>query len=86
MAKGGETMTLDEIIKTVDPYSLLVVEVFTRENRRSIYLKGSKYDILAQLNADYRKLELYQISLRNMIDTKNNDEIEHYIYIIVKEN
>lgn len=79
-------MTLDEIIKAVDPYSLLVVEVFISGNRRSIYLKGSKYDILAQLNADYRKLELYQLSLRNMLDTKNNDKIEHYIYIIVKEN
>ncbi len=81
MAKGGESMTLDGLIKAVDPYSLLVVEVFTRENRRSIYLKGSKYDILAQLNADYRKLELYQLSLRNMIDTKNNDNIEHLYFI-----
>lgn len=79
-------MTLDEIIKAVDPHSLLVIEVFTRENRRSIYLKGSKYDILTQLNVDYRKLELYQLSLRNMIDVKDNDKIEHYIYIIVKEN
>lgn len=79
-------MTLDTIIKTVDPYSLLVVEVFTRDNRRSIYLKGSKYDILTQLNTDYRKLELYQLSLRNMLDIKNNDKIEYYIYIIVKEN
>lgn len=79
-------MSLDGLIKAVDPHSLLIVEVFTRENRRSIYLEGSKYDIIAQLNADYRKLELYQISLRNMIDTKKNDEIEHYIYIIVKEN
>lgn len=79
-------MTLDTIIKTVDPYSLLVVEVFTRDNRRSIYLKGSKYDILSQLNTDYRKLELYQLSLRNMLDIKNNDKIEYYIYIIVKEN
>lgn len=79
-------MTLDGIMKAVDPYSLLVVEVFTKDNRRSIYLKGSKYDILAQLNADYRKLEIYQLSLRNMIDVKDNDKIEHYIYIIVKEN
>lgn len=86
MAKGGETMTLDEIIKAVEPYSPLVVEVFTRDSRRSIYLKGSKYDILAQLNADYRKLEIYQLSLRNMIDSKENDKIEHYIYIIAKEN
>lgn len=79
-------MTLDGIIKAVDPYSPLVVEVFNRDNRRSIYLKGSKYDILAQLNADYRKLELYQLSLRNMVDSKDNDKIEYYIYIIVKEN
>lgn len=40
-------MTLDGIMKAVDPHSLLVVEVFTRDNRRGIYLKGSKYDILA---------------------------------------
>lgn len=79
-------MTLDGIMKAVDPYSLLVVEVFTKDNRRSIYLKGSKYDILTQLNADYRKLEIYQLSLRNMIDVKDNDKIEHFIYIIVKEN
>lgn len=79
-------MTLDGIMKAVDPYSLLVVEVFAKDNRSSIYLKGSKYDILAQLNADYRKLEIYQLSLRDMIDVKNNDKIEHYIYIIVKEN
>lgn len=78
-------MTLDGIMKAVDPYNLLVVEVFTRDNRRSIYLKGSKYDILAQLNADYRKLEIYQLSIRNMIDVKDNDKIEHYIYIIAKE-
>ena len=78
-------MTLDGIMKAVDPYSLLVVEVFTKDNR-SIYLKGSKYDILAQLSADYRKLEIYQLSLRDMIDVKSNDKIEHYIYIIVKEN
>lgn len=86
MAKGGESMTLDEIMKAVDPYSLLVVEVFIKDNRRSIYLKGSKYDILAQLNADYRKLEIYQFSLRNMINVKDNDKIEYYIYIIAKEN
>lgn len=79
-------MTLDGIMKAVDPYSLLVVEVFTKDNRRSIYLKGSKYDILAQLSVDYRKLEIYQLSLRDMIDVKSNDKIEHYIYIIVKEN
>lgn len=79
-------MTLDEIMKAVDPYSLLVVEVFIKDNRRSIYLKGSKYDILAQLNADYRKLEIYQFSLRNMINVKDNDKIEYYIYIIAKEN
>lgn len=78
-------MTLDGIMKAVDPYTLLVVEVFTRDNRRNIYLKGSKYDILAQLNADYRKLEIYQLSLRNMLDVKDNDKIEHYIYIIAKE-
>lgn len=79
-------MTLDGIMKAVDPHSLLVVEVFTRDNRRGIYLKGSKYDILAQLNGDYRKLDIYQLSLRNMIDVKDNDKIEYYIYIIVKEN
>lgn len=78
-------MTLDGIIKAVDPYTLLVVEVFIRDNRTSIYLKGSKYDILAQLNADYRKLDIYQLSLRNMLDTRNNDKIEYYIYIIAKE-
>lgn len=74
-----------ELWKAVDPYNLLVVEVFTRDNRTSIYLKGSKYDILAQLNADYRKLDIYQLSLRNMLDTRNNDKIEYYIYIIAKE-
>lgn len=79
-------MTLDGIMKAVDPYSLLVVEVFTRDNRRGIYLKGSKYDILAQLNVDYTKLDIYQLSLRNMLDVKANDNIEYYIYIIVKEN
>lgn len=79
-------MTLDGIMKAVDHYTLLEVEVFTRDNRRSIYLKGSKYDILAQLNADYRKLEIYQLSLRDMIDVKDNAKIEHYIYIIAKEN
>lgn len=79
-------MTLDGIMKAVDPYSILVVEVFAKENRKAIYLKGSKYDILAQLNTDYRKLEIYQLSLRDMIDTKYNDKIEHYIYIIAKEN
>ena len=77
-------MTLDGIMKAVDPYTLLVVEVFTRDDR-SIYLKGSKYDILAQLNADYRKLEIYQLSLRDMLDVKYNGKIEHYIYIIAKE-
>lgn len=86
MAEGGESMTLDGFMKAIDPYSLLVVEVFTRDSRRSIYLKGSKYDILTQLNTDYRKLEIYQLSLRNMLDIKNNDKIEYYIYIIVKEN
>lgn len=55
-------------------------------NRRGIYLKGSKYDIIAQLNEDYRKLDIYQLSLRNMINVKNNDNIEYYIYIIAKEN
>lgn len=84
MAKGGESMTLDGFMKAIDPYSLLVVEVFIKDNRSSIYLKGSKYDILAQLNVDYRKLEIYQLSLRNML--KDNDKIEHYIYIIAKEN
>lgn len=79
-------MTLDGIMKAVDPCTLLVVEVFIRDNRRGIYLKGTKYDIIAQLNADYRKLEIYQLSLRNMLDVKNNDKIEYYIYIIVKEN
>lgn len=79
-------MTLDGFIKAVDPNSILILEVFTRDNRRGIYLKGSKYDIIAQLNADYRKLDIYQLSLRNMIDVKNNDNIEYYIYIIVKEN
>ena len=79
-------MTLDGIMKAIDHHSLLVVEVFTKDNRRSIYLKGSKYDILAQLNADYRKLEIYQLSLRNMINVKDNDKIEYYIYIIAKEN
>ena len=79
-------MSLDEIMKAVDPYSLLVVEVFIKDNRRSMYLKGSKYDILAQLNGDYRKLEIYQLSLRNMINVKDNDKIEYYIYIIAKEN
>lgn len=79
-------MTLDGIIKAVDPYSLLVVEVFTRNSKSSIYLKGSKYDILAQLNADYRKLEIYQLSLRDMLDTRCNDKLEHYIYIIAKES
>lgn len=79
-------MTLDEIMKAVDPYSILAVEVFIKDNRRSIYLKGSKYDILAQLNADYRKLEIYQFSLRNMINIKDNDKLEYYIYIIAKEN
>lgn len=79
-------MTLDGFIKAVDPNSILILEVFTRDNRRCIYLKGSKYDIIAQLNADYRKLDIYQLSLRNMIDVKNNDNIEYYIYIIVKEN
>lgn len=79
-------MTLDGIMKVVDPYSLLVVEIFIKGNRSSIYLKGSKYDIIAQLNADYRKLEIYQLSLRDMIDVKSNDKIEHYIYIIAKEN
>lgn len=79
-------MTLDGFIKAVDPHSILILEVFTRDNRRGIYLKGSKYDIIAQLNADYRKLDIYQLSLRNMIDVKNNDNIEYYIYIIVKEN
>lgn len=78
-------MTLDGIMKAVDPYSILVVEVFAKDSRRSIYLKGSKYDIIAQLNADYRKLEIYQLSLRDMIDVNHNDKIEHYIYIIVKE-
>lgn len=73
-------------MKAVDPYSLLVVEVFIKDNRRSIYLKGSKYDILAQLNVDYRKLEIYQFSLRNMINVKDNDKIEYYIYIIAKGN
>lgn len=79
-------MTLDEFMKAIDPYSLLVVEVFIKDNRSSIYLKGSKYDILAQLNVDYRKLEIYQLSLRNMINVKDNDKIEYYIYIIAKEN
>lgn len=79
-------MTLDGLIKAVDPYSLMVVEVFTKDNRSGIYVKGSKYDILAQLKADYKKLEIYQLSLRNMIDVKDNDKIEHYIYIIAKEN
>lgn len=79
-------MTLDGFMKAIDPYSLLVVEVFIKDNRRSIYLKGSKYDILAQLNVDYRKLEIYQLSLRNMINVKDNDKIEYYIYIIAKEN
>ena len=79
-------MSLDEIMKAVDPYSLLVVEVFIKDNRRSMYLKGSKYDIIAQLNGDYRKLEIYQLSLRNMINVKDNDKIEYYIYIIAKEN
>lgn len=79
-------MTLDGLMKAVDPYSLLVVEIFIKGNRSSIYLKGSKYDIVAQLNADYRKLEIYQLSLRDMIDVKSNDKIEHYIYIIAKEN
>lgn len=86
MAKGGESMTLDGFMKAIDPYSLLVVEVFIKDNRSSIYLKGSKYDILAQLNVDYRKLEIYQLSLRYMINVKDNDKIEYYIYIIAKEN
>lgn len=80
MAKGGESMTLDVFMKAVDPYSLLVVEVFTRDNGQSFYLNGSKHDILAQLNEDYRKLEVYQLSLTN------NDVNKHYIYIIVKES
>lgn len=79
-------MTLDGVIKAVDPYSSMVVEVFTKDNRSGIYLKGSKYDILAQLKADYKKLEIYQLSLRNMLNTRDNDKVEHYIYIIAKEN
>lgn len=64
----------------------MVVEVFTKDNRSTIYVKGSKYDILSQLKANYKKLEIYQLSLRNMINVKDNDTIEHYIYIIAKEN
>lgn len=79
-------MTLDGLIKAVDPYSLMEVEVFTKDNRSGIYVKGSKYDILEQLKADYTKLEIYQLSLRNMLDTRDNDKVEHYIYIIAKEN
>lgn len=79
-------MTLDGLIKAVDPYSLMVVEVFTKDNRSGIYVKGSKYDILAQLKEDYKKLEIYQLSLRNMLDTRDNDKVEHYIYIIGKDN
>lgn len=78
-------MTLEGILKVLDLYSLLVVEVFTRDNKSSLYIKGSKYDILAQLKVDYNKLDIYQISLRNMINVKDNDKVEHYIYIIVKE-
>lgn len=79
-------MTLDGLIKAVDPYSLMEVEAFTKDNRSGLYVKGCKYDILAQLKADYKKLEIYQLSLRNMLDTRNNDKVEHYIYISAKEN
>lgn len=74
------------LLKAVDPYSLMVLNVFTKDNRRDIYVEGSKYDILAKLKEDYKKLEIYQLSLRDMIDTRCNDKVKHYIYIIAKEN
>lgn len=79
-------MTLEGLLKAVDPYSLMVVKVFTKDNRSDIYVEGSKYDILAQLKEDYKKLEIYQLSLRDMLDTRYNDKVKHYIYIIAKEN
>ena len=85
MDKGGEIMTLDEFIKAVDPYSLLAVEIATSEPVKNIYVKGTKYDVLSQLKGKFNNLEIYQVSLNNYLDVRNNDTVEYFFYILAKE-
>lgn len=60
MAKGGESMTLDNFIKLLTPYSHLEIIVLTKDN--SLSIEGFKVSVISELmEHEFSSLEDYEI-------------------------
>ena len=91
MAKGGESMTLDDFLKTLTPYTEVEIVVLSKGNSKSV--NGYKMNVMQDLVDDgfssFEDYEIYSISLTNgiLVDSNGSDKntVSH-IHVIVKEN
>lgn len=91
MAKGGESMSLDQFLKTVTPYTSLEIVVLSKDSSHCI--EGFKLTILQEmLEKEFSGLENYEIYSIDLVngfsiaeDGNDKEKVSH-IRVIAKEN
>ena len=90
MAEGGESMTLDDFIKVLTPYSDVEIVVLAKDTSHSV--NGYKMNVIQDLIQDgyssFEDYEIYSISLTSGIIVDSNgsdDKTVNHIHVIAKE-
>lgn len=90
MAEGGESMTLDDFLKVLTPYSDVEIVVLAKDTSHSV--NGYKMNVIQDLIQDgyssFEDYEIYSISLTSGIIVDSNgsdDKTVNHIHVIAKE-
>lgn len=90
MAKGGESMRLDDFLKTVSPSTEIEVDLVTAgPEERNVIAKGVKKEVIPTLiSKDIADLDMFDIYEVRLTYTRVDGSTNTYpiIYVLAKEN